>query len=122
MFTRTKGLVAAAALTAAVVVPAFARPAAAASPCRATLLGGPIQNSQPVLIAGAYTTSTAVDVVLTCGAVSNGATVARMTDRMNGPVAEVHGIAHLSPGSITSCFELLVYYRSGPPTNYDTCP
>ncbi|HEX2058794.1 MAG TPA: hypothetical protein VHI71_10560 [Actinomycetota bacterium] len=122
MLSKTKGLVATAGLAATAMVPAIGGSAAAASPCRAVLLGGPIQNSQPVLIAGAYTTSGATDVILTCGAVRDGVTVARVTDRMTGPVAEVHQIAHVSPGSITSCFELLVYYRNSPPTNYDTCP
>ena len=117
-----KRLVVAGALVAAVSVPAFAGGASAASPCRAVPLGGPLQNSQPVLNAGAYTASGATDVVLTCGVVSDGVTVSRVTDKMTGPVAAVHSIAHVSPGSITSCFELLVYYRSGPPTNYDTCP
>ncbi|MDQ3951401.1 MAG: hypothetical protein M3279_00340 [Actinomycetota bacterium] len=123
--SRTRRLIAlAAAVTAAAsVVPVtVATPAAAASPCRAVPLGGPIQNSQPVLIAGAYTAKGAIDVVLTCGAVSDGVTVALVTDKMTGPVAEVHRVAHVSPGSITSCYELLVYYSTSPPTNYDTCP
>lgn len=121
MFAKTKGLVAAA-LVAAAAVPLTAGNAAAASPCRAEPLGGPIQNSQPVLIAGAYTAARATDVILTCGVVSDGVTVARVTDKMTGPVAVVDRIVHVSPGAITSCFELLVYYRDSPPTNYDTCP
>ena len=122
MFGKTKRLVAAAALVAAASVPLTAGSASAASPCRAVPLGGSIQNSQPVLVAGAYTTAGATDVVLTCGVVSDGVTVALITDKMSGPVAAVEGVVHVSPGSITSCYVLRVYYVNRPSTYSDTCP
>ncbi|HEX2195476.1 MAG TPA: hypothetical protein VHJ76_01010 [Actinomycetota bacterium] len=122
MVSRTKALVAAATLVAAAMVPALAGRAAAASPCRAVPLGGPIQNSQPVLVAGAYTTAGATDVILTCGVVRNGFTIARVTDEMTGPVAAVEDVVHVSPGSVTSCYELRVRYLDRPSTYSDTCP
>lgn len=121
MLSRTKGLIAAAALAAA-AVPAFPGSASAASPCRVVPVPLQTKDSQPVLVAGAYTTAGAIDVILTCGVVRDGETAALVTDGLTGPVAALEDDVRVSPGTITSCYELRVVYLNRPATVSDTCP
>lgn len=122
MFDSAKRLVVAASLVAAAAVPLTAGSAAAASPCRAVPVGEPVKDSQPVFVAGAYTTAGAIDVVLTCGVVRDGITERRLTDTMTGPVAAIEGVVSVPPGSITSCYEIRVVYLNRPSTYSDNCP
>lgn len=122
MFHKTKAY--AVALGAATLLPiTVAAPVAAMSPCQARPVPARTTGySQVVVIAGAYTSAGATDVSLTCGVVRNGVTYARQSAAVRGPVVALAGVANLSIGPVTSCYELRVVYSDGRVTYGDTCP
>ncbi|HEV2757122.1 MAG TPA: hypothetical protein VG318_15250 [Actinomycetota bacterium] len=120
MFRRSRSVVVAvlAAATLASLVP----PAGALGYCQARYTGIGTGFTETVLVTGEYAPVGAIDVVLTCGVVKNGSTVARFTDGLTGPAALVAGTVNLTAGTISACYESTVYYPDGNVTLYDGCP
>lgn len=109
MLRRSRSLVAAVAVAAALVTPTPASagvdPAAVAS-CRGDVgIIGVQEWHQTVVVTGAYTSPGAVDVQLTCGIVRYGETVATVTESAPGPVAVVHGTRTVFAGPISFCYQ-----------------
>lgn len=96
--------------------------AVAMSPCQARSLFSTAEFGQTVAVAGAYTTSGATDVWLTCGVVKNGVTIARFSDKQSGPVAVVEGTTNAGYGTFFVCYDLDVTYLDRPPTSSHLCP
>ena len=121
MLHRTKRVLAASALVAGLFVVLPAAPATAMAPCQVRSVST-IQGGQTNVIVGAYTTSGALDVSLTCGITAFGVTYARVTEKVPGPVAAVAGTANWG-GHFSPCHEIRVTYVDGRPDYVsDTCP
>jgi hypothetical protein len=110
---------------AAAFLPATAAPAAAAAgPCivRSTTLYI-ADVGELFVIAGEYQAASggALDVQLTCGAVKDGVTYAKVTEDNPGPVAALAATRALSSGSYYGCYEVTVTYVERQ-TFTDTCP
>lgn len=113
--------VATAAASLAVIAPASTAGAAALGPCQVRPVGGFQEWYQDVLVTGESAPRGAIDVVLTCGVVRYGETVAYATDSLAGPVAALAEIETVHAGPVSSCYILQVTYV----THYtytDTCP
>lgn len=123
MLLRARTLIAAA-VVAGALVPAGAPPAQAMATCQAKSLGTHSEYGQFVLVAGTYKGPTdAVDVVLTCGLVSNGVTIDRVTDPLVGPVAALASVETVYTRlSVLPCYEVTITHLDGSTTYYDTCP
>ena len=121
MVRRTKSLLAVSAMVVGLFAALPAAPAAAMAPCQVRSIAT-LQSGQTNVIAGVYTSAGAADVSLTCGIVSNNVTVARISEKIPGPVATVAGTANAG-GSFTVCHEIFVTYVDGrPPYVSDSCP
>lgn len=125
MNSRTLALaaVAAAVLSATPAGAAPEQPAKRMSVCQVKAIGEHSEIGQIVVIAGYYKgPATAVDIKLTCGVVVNGGTVARVTDRLTGPVAALADVQGVRRGPVSSCYEILVTDLNGNTSYSDTCP
>ncbi|HEX2293831.1 MAG TPA: hypothetical protein VHN37_00810 [Actinomycetota bacterium] len=146
MLRRSKALVLAGVIAAAVAVPPAARAAAAVGPatvgvlpavpdgaghydpakmaaCQVKPLFSTIEYRQTVLVYGVYKAPQgAVDVQMSCGVVRSGATYASVPEKLPGPVAALAGTANVPAGSVTACHDIRVTYLSGLVTHDDTCP
>ena len=121
MVLRTKRLLVASTAVVGLAAILPAAPATAMAPCQVRSIST-IQSGQTNVIAGAYTTAGAADVSLTCGIVRNGVTVARVSEKIPGPVATVAGTANVG-GLFTVCHEIRATYADGrPPYVSDSCP
>jgi hypothetical protein len=120
MLGRTKRLLAVTAVVAGAATVIPAAPAGAMAPCQFRSIST-IQGGQTGVVAGAYTSSGATDVSLTCGLVRNGATVARFGDKVPGPVAAVAATTNIG-GYLTVCHEIRVTYLDRAPYVSDSCP
>lgn len=120
MFRRSRLLLVAA--LAAGNVAALAPSAGAVGLCQVRATGVGTGFTQTVVVTGQYAPAGAIDVVLTCGVVKNGFTVARFTDQLSGPVAAVAGTVNLSAGTYTACHESKTYYPDGSVSYYNGCP
>lgn len=114
--------VATAAASLGVAAPATAE-TAAPGPCQAKPLGTHSDLGQIVAVTGVYRgPADAVEVRLTCGVVVDGATVARVTDKLVGPVAALADVLTVGGGTPLPCYEIVVRHLGGATTYTDTCP
>jgi len=121
MAHRAKRLLVASAMVTGLVAVLPAAPATAMAPCQVRSVST-IQGGQTNVIAGAYTTSGALDVSLTCGITAYGVTYARVTEKVPGPAATVAGTANWG-GNFSPCHEIRVTYIDGRPDYVsDSCP
>ena len=121
MIRSSKRLLAAVATAIALAAILPAAPATAMAPCQVRSIGT-IQGGQANVIAGAYTSSGALNVSLTCGIVNGGVTYERFSEKVPGPVATVAGTSYVG-GNLTVCHEIYVTYVDGSaPYTSDTCP
>lgn len=126
MHSRAKRFLAVATAAASLGVAAPATAAAetaAPGPCQAKPLGTHSELGQIVAVTGVYRgPADAVEVRLTCGVVVDGATVARVTDKLAGPVAALADVLTVGGGAPIPCYEIVVRHLGGAATYYDTCP
>jgi hypothetical protein len=114
---------AAAALAAASLVPVGATPAHAAAVCQVKVLGAHSEGGQFVAITGTYRgPADAREVKLTCGVVRDGATVARATDKVAGPVAALAEVQTVYGTGLIACHEVTIFHLDGSISYFDACP
>src|SRR5688500_20276097 len=107
MLLKAKTLVAAA-VAATALVPLGAPSAHAMAACQVFSPGAHSEFGQIVLVTGVYKgPATALEIDLTCGVVYNGGTVARVSDKLVGPVAALADVRQVyQRGLLTSCYEI----------------
>lgn len=123
MLRRFKHLVVVSAVAAVVMAlfPVSSGAAVAAAPCQAKDVVKLQEWSHTAAVTGAYTTSGALDVQLTCGIVQNGVTVRRVSETAPGPVAALATTVNIQGQFYSVCHEIFVTFVDG--SNYlDTCP